>query len=660
MKTQPVTRELLPKVASAMAKNPFFRGVESAQLAAIAQLGALVHYSAGEAILRQGESARAFGAVLNGRVREHVQVSGLPRAFEVRRGSGGAWYGLAEATLSKSMSGSVSAAEQVLAFELDATRFTTVLSQSAALAAQVIRVLAEQLSIHEPEIPLPPHDARAQGAPAADAMELMSVEDCQRYRALPLRQQANKVLVGFVGEVTADTLKQVSGRLSGREMQPVSLDSEDYNGAMKGRTPAALPAAVPPAMRGAGLTVSSPPLPSLAASVPPPMAAASSPNRNADGEKILVPATRQHGPQRENNPKLDALLKRMVAEGASDLHLSALHKPRWRIDGEINEISEARELAETTVLELFEPIMTEKQLRELRGKGEGHDVDFAYALPGVARFRVNVFADRLGICAVLRIIPDKILTFEQLGLPRAVSKLCDHPKGMVLVTGPTGSGKSTTLAAMIDYINKNRRTHIITMEDPIEFVHKSRKALINQREMGVHSEGFKRALKSALRQDPDIVLVGELRDIETVSMAVETANTGHLVFGTLHTATAVSTVERIVDLFPPEQQGAVRAGVAEALKGVIAQTLCRKKGGGRMAALEIMIGSSAISNLIREGKMHHIPNIMLTAKKQGNQLLNEELEKLVKDGKVTYEEALAKALDKPEMAKRFGREYFEE
>ena len=212
---------------------------------------------------------------------------------------------------------------------------------------------------------------------------------------------------------------------------------------------------------------------------------------------------------------------------------------------------------------------------------------------------------------------------------------------------------------MNDYINKKRRTHIITLEDPIEFVHKSRKSLVNQREVGEHTKSFKRALKAALREDPDIVLVGEMRDIETVALAMETANTGHLVFGTLHTATAISTVDRIIDLFPHEQQSQIRATVADCLKGVISQTLCRKKGGGRIAALEVLVGSAAIANLIREGKNHQIANIQMTAKKQGNQMLNEELEKLVVAGKVDYEEALAKALDKAELAKRFGREYFE-
>lgn len=386
---------------------------------------------------------------------------------------------------------------------------------------------------------------------------------------------------------------------------------------------------------------------------PAPLAAQSAPKE----PKPLTRSFRMVGRTPGEGPIIDKILTQLAESGGSDLHLTTGQRPKMRKDGEIIDIPGWDVLTSDDVQSWMLDVAAKRVQDEYL---ETNDADYAHEVKGVARFRMNIFRDRNGTGAVIRTIPSTILTAEQLGLPDSVNQFCDLQKGLVCVTGPTGSGKSTTLAAMIDYINKGKRTHIITMEDPIEFVHKSRKSLINQREMGVHSEGFKRALKSALRQDPDIVLVGELRDIETVSMAIETANTGHLVFGTLHTSTAISTVERIVDLFPPSQQGAVRAGVAEALKGVIAQTLCRRKGGGRIAALEIMVGSMAISNMIREGKLHQIQNIMLTAKKQGNQLLNEEIEKLIRSGKVEYEEGMSKSIEKAELAKRFGREYFEE
>ncbi|HEY4223468.1 MAG TPA: PilT/PilU family type 4a pilus ATPase, partial [Myxococcota bacterium] len=249
----------------------------------------------------------------------------------------------------------------------------------------------------------------------------------------------------------------------------------------------------------------------------------------------------------------------------------------------------------------------------------------------------------------------KILTFEQLALPPVIARMCEQPKGLVLVTGPTGSGKSTTLAAMIDAINKSKKSHIITLEDPIEFVHRSEMSLLNQREVYAHTKSFARALKAALREDPDIVLVGEMRDQETIQLALETANTGHLVFGTLHTSTAISTVDRIIDVFPPAQQAQVRAVLADVLKGVISQALCRKVGGGRVAALETLVVSYAIANLIREGKTHQVMSAMTTSKAQGNSILNEALAALVADGKVDFAEALTKSADKNDLARRCNK-----
>ena len=274
------------------------------------------------------------------------------------------------------------------------------------------------------------------------------------------------------------------------------------------------------------------------------------------------------------------------------------------------------------------------------------DTDFAYELPGIGRFRVNVFMDLNGIGTVVRQIPAKILTVDDLGLPDAVRNLCFLNKGLVVVTGPTGSGKSTTLAAMIDLINEKRSDHIITIEDPVEFVHKNKKCLINHREVHRHTSSFKRALRAALREDPDIVLVGEMRDLETVEIAIETAETGHLVFGTLHTNTAPSTVDRIIDQFPVDRQEQIRTMLSGSLKGVISQTLLKKKEGGRVAALEILVVNSGVANLIREGKTHQIQSMMQTGRKFGMITLNESLFNLVECGAVEPAEALFKAVDK--------------
>jgi twitching motility protein PilT len=287
------------------------------------------------------------------------------------------------------------------------------------------------------------------------------------------------------------------------------------------------------------------------------------------------------------------------------------------------------------------------------------DIDFAYEIEGLARFRVNVFWQRKGLGAVLRTIPSKILTADQLGLPEAIRRMCMLTKGLVLVTGPTGSGKSTTLAALVDLINRSRSDHIITIEDPIEFVHQSKKCLVTQRQVGLHTRSFKHALRAALREDPDIILVGEMRDLETVSIAIETAETGHLVFGTLHTTTAASTIDRIIDQFPADRQAQVRVMLSESLRGVIAQTLCRKTGGGRVAAREILLSIPAVSNLIREGKTFQIPSVMQTNRKAGMVTLNDALMELVDSRQVEPKEAYMKAVEKAGFAQALKAKRFD-
>jgi len=342
---------------------------------------------------------------------------------------------------------------------------------------------------------------------------------------------------------------------------------------------------------------------------------------------------------------IDQMFRAMCDAGASDLHLCVGTSPMIRKDGHMQPLDAAAPvLSGDDLVSLLAPIMPEKNRKEYADR---HDTDFAYEIPELARFRSNVFADRRGPGAVFRVIPSKILTAEQLGLSSHILQLCKLNKGLVLVTGPTGSGKSTTLCAMIDHVNRTRQDHIITIEDPIEFVHENQKCLINHREVHTHTGSFKDALRAALREDPDIILVGELRDLETVAIAIETAETGHLVFGTLHTTTAASTVDRIIDQFPVDRQAQIRIMLSESLRGVIAQTLCRRIGGGRVAALEILIATQAITNLIREGKTFQIPSIMQVNKAAGMVTLNDALMELVTKKLVAPDEALAKAVDKP-------------
>ncbi|HEV8701506.1 MAG TPA: type IV pilus twitching motility protein PilT [Candidatus Polarisedimenticolia bacterium] len=349
---------------------------------------------------------------------------------------------------------------------------------------------------------------------------------------------------------------------------------------------------------------------------------------------------------------IESLFVQMVREHCSDLHLTSGNTPLFRKHGEIVPVGDIVPFTAEQVAELLLSITPAEKRAEFE---RSHDVDFSHEIPGVARFRCNLFQDRRGMGGVFRVIPTDIQSAQELGLPPQILDLCNLHKGLVVVTGPTGSGKSTTLAAMIDSINRDQPVHIITIEDPIEFVHPVRKALINQREVGTHTCGFKTALRAALREDPDIVLVGEMRDLETVAIAIETAETGHLVFGTLHTNTAASTVDRIIDQFPADRQNQIRAMLSESLKGVIAQTLCRRKGGGRVAALEILLVSPAVSNLIREGKTFQIPSVMQTGRGSGMITLSDSLLELVKKGQVEPEEAYANAVNKQELRSMLER-----
>ena len=342
--------------------------------------------------------------------------------------------------------------------------------------------------------------------------------------------------------------------------------------------------------------------------------------------------------------RMDALFYKMAEVGASDLHLSVSMSPMIRHDGKMQKLEcNEQTLTPEAIKELLTSIMPPKNQEEFEKR---HDTDFAYEIEGLARFRANVFMDRKGMGGVFRIIPAKMTTAEDIGLSSTILSLCELSKGLVVVTGPTGSGKSTTLCAMVNHINTRREEHIITIEDPIEFTHENQKCLVNQREVHNHTDSFKDALRAALREDPDILLVGEMRDLETIAIAIETAETGHLVFGTLHTTTAPSTVDRIIDQFPADRQQQIRVMLSESLKGVIAQTLLPKKGGGRVAALEVLIVTPAISNLIREGKTFQIPSAMQTGKQHGMIMLNDALFDLVKKGLVEPKDAYLKAVDK--------------
>ena len=339
------------------------------------------------------------------------------------------------------------------------------------------------------------------------------------------------------------------------------------------------------------------------------------------------------------------LLAFSVKHGASDLHLSAGVPPMIRVDGEVRKLN-IPALEHKEVHSLVYEIMNDKQRKNYE---EHLECDFSFEVPNMARFRVNAFNQNRGAGAVFRTIPSEVLTMEQIGAPDILKKIADKPRGLVLVTGPTGSGKSTTLAAMIDYINETRNEHILTIEDPIEFVHQNKKCLVNQREVHRDTHSFDNALRSALREDPDIILVGEMRDLETIRLALTAAETGHLVFGTLHTTSASKSIDRIVDVFPAAEKDMVRTMLSESLEAVISQTLIKRVGGGRVAAHEIMLGTPAIRNLIREGKVAQMYSAMQTGMAVGMQTLDQALIKLVNQGDITREDAQSKGSGKQEI-----------
>jgi twitching motility protein PilT len=424
-----------------------------------------------------------------------------------------------------------------------------------------------------------------------------------------------------------------------------AVDGEFKIGFRFAPTPAAPPAPAPAAAA---------PVPPPAPRAPTPVQTLAAPAPAEAAAPVAPPAPRVPKPASPGKgfkpAAIDRLLRMLLDLKGSDLHLGTGVVPHIRASGEVIPLDKEGPISEEQMRALLYEIMPEKNIVQFE---ENWDSDFAYEIPGVGRFRGNAFMDRDGPGGVFRQIPVEIISAETLGLSKEIQNLCYLSNGLVLVTGPTGSGKSTTLAAMIDLINRNRKDHIITIEDPIEFVHKGKSCIINQREVGTHTKSFKTALKAALREDPDVVLIGEMRDLETIAIAIETAETGHLVFGTLHTSTAPSTVDRLIDQFPADEQSQIRVMLASSLKGVVSQTLCRKIGGGRAAALEVLIVTPAVSNLIREAKIFQIPQIMQTGKQHGMVMLNEALFNLVKAKKVEPKEAYIKAIDKPGLIEMF-------
>ncbi len=596
MQTLPIEGPLRAEVEAMFSTARLFRVVPQAHHAHIIGLATASMWQDGERVASAGDASASAWLVLSGALDVLVRDAAGGERW-VATIPAGATAGEVGVLLDEPRTASlvVKGATRLLAFT--SADLKRMMERLPGFGMEVARFIAERLATSGGRLPLIAWTGSAATVDAL-ALDVLPVEFMARHRILAVAMEGRTITIGFVGDPTAAVLAAIAEQIPTLEVQPVRIDARLID-AVLGSTSGELAASW-----------------------------AAAPD------------------------VLDPLLRRMVSEGASDLHLSARHQPRWRLHGHITPLTDLPVLGPDTVSDMLWPVMDQRVRDEFAAT---HDVDFATAIEGVARFRVNLFRDNRGVSAVIRQIPAKVLSVEQLGLPESVKKLCDHPKGLVLVTGPTGSGKSTTLAAMIDAINRARPVHILTLEDPIEFVHESKMALVNQREVGNHTASFTRALKAALREDPDVVLVGELRDRETVQMALETANTGHLVFATLHTNTAPSTIERVVDLFPSDQQGAIRATLAEVLRGVVCQVLCRKIGGGRVAALEILVATPAVLNLIREAKTFQLASTMQVGASHGQQLLNQDLARLVAEKLIEPDEAMSRSVDKTDLARRVGR-----
>jgi twitching motility protein PilT len=592
----------LKDVIPALKSCPLFQALKEDHFEQILKISEVVRFGAEEVMVQEGADAEAFYVIVDGEAVIRLS-SPAGDAVDIGRIPAGATFGEIGLLLGQKRSASVVALEDLTALKFSQKAFDTMFQKIPKFGVGLSQGLAHRLDQVSGQIPLPHYDER-KGAPAEDVLKLLPKEFCQRHRVLPLEVDGNVLTLGVVDDPSTAVVSAIRQHVPSMELRTVRAELPYFNDVMQTHS----------------------------------------------GIHAIPQGSDATDQPRTGSPELDELLKQMVAEGASDLHLSAHHRPRWRINGDMQEVADGPVLGKNQVFELLKPVLAPRHEKTFT---EFNDADFAYLIPGVARFRVNLFKDHHGAGAVFRQIPSQILSTEQLGLPSVVEELCKTPKGLVLVTGPTGCGKSTTLAAMVDYINKTRKAHIITLEDPIEFVHQSQQSLVNQREIGSHISGYSRGLKSALREDPDVVMVGEMRDLETISMALETANTGHLVFATLHTNTAVSTVDRIVDQFPAHEQSQIRSVLADVLRGVITQTLVKKKDGGRTAALEILIVNHAVSNLIREGKTVQIPSTMQTNRALGMQLLNDELAEMIEGRKIELADALSHAVDKKDLEKRF-------
>lgn len=584
--------ELRDRVVAVLDRSPLFHGLRPEVLADAADHGDLMLFEDGEAIARQGDPSDSFYLLIDGEA--SVRLDQPEGSIELARIHPPDAVGEMGVLLGAPRSATVLAAGAAVALRFTSERFHAMLLRLPYFGLVLCRTLAQRLDEANRRIPMPGLEDRQR--PGRDVLGLLPGAFQARHRVVPMKLVGNVLTLGFVEAPVPAVLDAVRKHLPGLKLRNVSIPVRVFEEVMQ----------------------------------------------SLSGVSTFEDLSMDEGPLGAGPATpLDALLERMVAEGASDLHLPAGQVPRWRIDGELRRIDDLDPLAPDAVYErLLHPVMSARQRLEFE---QAFDTEFTYEMDGFARFRVSLYRDARGASAAIRLVPSRVPSLEQLGLPASVERLCAQPGGLVLVCGPSGSGKSTTLAAMIEHINHTRGAHVITLEQPVEFVHQSARALINQREVGPHAQSLARGIEAALREDPDVLLVGQLRDVDTVRAALEAAATGHLVLAPMWTATVVDTVERLIGRFPNAEQERARGLLARVLKGIVCQTLVRRRGGGRVAAAEVLLASPALAQLVRTGKSGgEVPGTSL----------DEALALLVTQGLVDREEALPHAADEAQLARR--------
>lgn len=620
-------------ILNAFRQTTLFAALDPATMEQLTQFCRLVELEAGEFLTREGEASESFYVILIGEAIVSMTDSVTGQQLELERLSQHQSVGELGMLLQHPRTATVRCTKQTYVVVFDRGGFDYLLDSMPGFARQLSRQMATRLGAANVRRDFPPAPGDAVSSPDANLVRAFPRATILEHRVMPLQRRGGSVLLGFVDRPSRETVTEARKALNDAPVQLVKLAMRDYDRLLQLFELKPEPEVV------------------LEAAIVEPSTKKELPNRRGRPRGTGTGTQTSVVTRVENLARVEPLLRRMIQTGASDLHLSAMQRPRWRIDGDMYEIADFGILGDEEVLDLVGGLIPDSAWSDF----EDHsDCDFAFSVEELARFRTNVFRDDNGVSAVLRLVPMHVPTMEQLGLPKAARQFCNLNQGLVLVCGPTGSGKSTTLAAMIDHINNTRRAHVITIEDPIEFRHESKVSMMTQREVGKNTTSFQRGLRASLREDPDIILVGELRDRETMSLALETAMTGHLVLSTMHTSTAIGTIDRIVEMFPHDQHDQVRSSLADSLRGVVNQQLLKRSGGGRIAAFECLVGTSAVCNCVRQGKNHQIQTVMTTNKKEGHRMLNQDLQELVHSNAVEPMEALLRAADKKDLRARLG------